>query len=100
MDSRIFFAAAMESVMTVISWMLSIAIAGMRPVRIAMSSTSIDVTFMEWTCSYLITELSTQMCATAVATWDFLMPSSAMIAVLSWFTWDDLKARLRLCRCW
>jgi len=69
-------------------------------VQIAMSSASIDVTFIEWTCSYLMTELLIQICAAAVATWDFLTPPSAMTAVLSWFTWDDLKARLRLCICW
>jgi len=34
----------------------------------AMSSTSIGMTFMEWTCNYLITELSAQMCAAAIAT--------------------------------
>ena len=68
MDSRIFLAAAMESVITVMSWMLSISIAGMRPVRIAMSSALIDVTFMEWTCSCLMTELLTQMCTAAVVT--------------------------------
>ena len=62
--------------------MLSISIAGMRPVRIAMSSALIDVTFNEWTCSYLMIELSTQMCAAAVATWDFFTPPSAMTAAL------------------
>ena len=61
LDSRIFLAAVMESVMTVMSWMLSISIAGMRPVRMAMSSASIDVTFKEWTRSCLMTELSAQM---------------------------------------
>ena len=86
MDSRIFLAAAMESVITVMSWMLSISIAGMRPVRIAMSSALIDVTFMEWTCSCLMTELLTQMCTAAVVTWDFLMSPSAIMAALSWFT--------------
>ena len=82
MDSRIFFAAAMESVMTIMLWTLSISIAGMRPVRMAMSSASIDVTFNEWTCSCLMTKLSVQMCTAAVATWDFLMPLSTMTAVL------------------
>ena len=47
LNSRIFLTAAMESVMTVISWMLSISITGIRPVQIAMSFASIDVTFME-----------------------------------------------------
>ena len=82
LDSRIFLAAVMESVMTVISWMLSISIAGMRLVRMAMGSASIDVTFKEQTRSCLMTELSAQMCAAAVATWDFLMPLSAMTATL------------------
>ena len=68
MDSRIFLAAVMESVMTVMSWMLSISIAGMRPVQMAMSSASIDVTFKEWTHSCLMTELLARMCAAAVAT--------------------------------
>ena len=52
----------------------------------AMSSASIDVTFKEWTHSCLMTELSAQMCAAAVATWDFLTPPSAMTATLLWFT--------------
>ena len=62
--------------------MLSISIAGMRPVRMAMSSTSIDVTFNEWTHSCLMIELSTQMCTAAVVTWDFLTPPSVMTAAL------------------
>jgi len=62
--------------------MLFFSIAGMRPVRMTMSSASIDVTFNEWTCSCLIIELSTQMCTTAVVTWDFFMPPSVMTAVL------------------
>jgi len=47
-----------------------------------MSSASIDVTFNEWTHSCLIIELSAQMCATAIATWDFFTPPSAMTAAL------------------
>ena len=62
--------------------MLSISIAGIRPVRMAISSASIDVTFTEWTCSCLIIELSAQMCAAAVATRDFFTPLSVMTAVL------------------
>ena len=100
LDSRIFLAAAIESVMTVILWMLSISIAGMRLVWIAMSSASRGVIFMEWTCNCLMTELSTQTCTAAVATWDFLIPLSAMTAALLWFIWDDLKVRLRLWRYW
>ena len=82
MDSRIFFAAAMELVITIMSWTLSISIAGVRPVRMAMSSALIDVTFKEWTCSCLMTELSAQMCAAAIVTWDFFTPPSAMTAAL------------------
>ena len=48
----------------------------------AMSSASMDVTFKEWTCSCLMTELLAQMCAAAVAIWDFLMPPSAITAIL------------------
>ena len=72
LNSRIFFAAAMESVMTVMLWTLSISIAGMRPARMAISSASIDVTFNKWIRSCLMLELSAQMCTAAVATWDFL----------------------------
>jgi len=67
-NTRIFLAAVIELVMTVMLWILSISIAGMRPVRMAMSSTSIDVTFKKWTYSCLITELSAQMCTAAIAT--------------------------------
>ena len=100
MDSRIFFAAAMESVMTVMSWTPSISMAGMRPVQMAMSLASIGVTFNEWTHSCLMIELSAQMYTAAVVTWVFLMPPSVMIAALLGLTCDDLKTRLRLCRCW
>ena len=100
MDSRIFFAAAMELVITVMSCTPSISIAGMRPERMAMSSASIEVTFNEWTCSCLMAEWWVQMCTAAVATWVFLTPPSVMTAVLLELTCDDLKARLRLCRCW
>jgi len=82
LDSRIFFATAMKSVMTIISWTLSISIAGVRPVQMAMSSASIDMMFKKWTCSCLMTELLAQMCATAVVIWDFLMPPSAITAIL------------------
>ena len=60
--------SVMESVMTMMSWMLSISMAGMRLVRMAMSSALIEVTFKEWTHSCLMTELSAQMCAAAIAT--------------------------------
>ena len=68
--------------MTVMLWTLSISIAGVRPIQMAISSASIDVTFTEWTRSCLMIELSAQMCTAAIATWDFLTPPSAMIAAL------------------
>jgi len=52
----------------------------------AMSSTSVDVIFREWTQSCLMIELSVQICAAAVAIWDFLTPPSVMTATLLWFT--------------
>jgi len=66
----------------------------------AMSSASIGVTFNKWTHSCLMTELSAQMCATAIVIWHFLMPLSVMTAMLLGLTCDDLRTRLRLCRCW
>jgi len=56
--------------------------AGMRLVRMAMSSALIGVTFKEWTHSCLMTELSAQICATAIATWDFLTPLLQMVTYL------------------
>ena len=38
MNSRIFFAAVIELVITIMLWMLFISMAGMRPVQMAMSS--------------------------------------------------------------
>jgi len=72
LDSRIFFAAAIEPVITVILCKPSICMAGMRPVQMAMSSALMGVTFNEWTCSCLMMEWWVQMCAAAVATWVFL----------------------------
>jgi len=57
-DSRIFLAAVMESVITMMSWILSIFIARMSPVQIVMSLASRDVMFMELTYNSLITMLS------------------------------------------
>ena len=62
------------------------SIAGIRPKWIAMSSASIDVTFIELTCKHWTMELSVQMCMAMVATCDFFMSSSVMIAML----WDDI----------
>ena len=62
--------------------MFSSSIAGIKPKQIAMSLASIDVTFIELTCKYWTMELSVQMCATVVATCDFFMPPSAMMAIL------------------
>ena len=80
--------------------MLFISMASIRSVQIAMSLASIDVIFMEWTWSYLTTELSDQMWSTTVTAWDFLTLSSAMTAVLLEEIWDDLKVWLRLWRYW
>ena len=74
LDLRTLLAAAMELVMTVILWILSISMAGIKPMWIAISLASIDVTLMAWICSCLMTELLDQIWATAVAMWDFLMP--------------------------
>ena len=100
LDSKIFLAAAMESVMTVMLWMSSISIVGTSPVRIAMSSASRGVIFIEWTFNDLMIWLLDQMCAIAVATWDFLIPPSAIIAVLLLLICDDLKVCSRPWRCW
>jgi len=48
----------------------------------AMSSASIDVTFIELTCKHRTMELSVQMCMTAVATCNFFIPPSTMMAML------------------
>jgi len=72
--------------------------AGIRPKRIAMSSASIEVMFIELTCKHRMMELSDQMCVTAVATCDFLMPPSAMMAMLWGAVWDDPKAWSRFHR--
>ena len=55
MDSRIFFAAVIESVITVMSWMSSISMAGMRPVQIAISLALRGVTLIELICSSFVT---------------------------------------------
>ena len=47
LDSRIFLAAAMELVITVMSWISSIFMAGISPVQIAIISASRGVTFIE-----------------------------------------------------
>ena len=47
LDFRIFLAAAMELVITVMSWILSIFMAGISPVQIAIISASRGVTFIE-----------------------------------------------------
>jgi len=62
--------------------MFSFFIAGIRPKRIAMSLASIDVMFIELTCKCRIIELSVQMYATVVATCNFFMPLSTMMAML------------------
>jgi len=77
LDSRIFLHAVMESVMTIMSWVFPISMAGMSPVWIAMSSASRDVTFMELTCNFFMTTLLDQIWAAAMATCDFLTPPLA-----------------------
>ena len=62
--------------------MFSSSIAGIRPKQMAMSSASIDVTFIELTCKHRTMELSVQMCMTAVATCNFFIPPSTMMAML------------------
>ena len=92
MDSKTFFAAAIESVITMMLWTFSSSMAGIRPKHIAMSSASIEVTFIELACKHWMMEFSDQMYATTVATCDFLMPPSAMMVMLWGAVWDDLKA--------
>jgi len=65
--------------------------AGMSLVQIVMSLASRAVMFMELTCNFLMTTLSDQIWTAAVATCDFLMPPSAMTAVLLGDTWESLK---------
>ena len=77
--------------MTMMLWMFSSSMADIRPRRIAMSSASIEVTFIELACRHRMMELSVQMCATAMATCDFLMPLSAIMAMLWGDIWDNLK---------
>ena len=47
LDSKIFFAMAMESLITIMSWILSISMAGISLVQIAISSAFRDVMFIE-----------------------------------------------------
>ena len=73
-------------------WTFSSSMAGIRPKYIAMSSASIEVTFIELACKRWTMECSDQMCVTAVATCDFLMLPSAMMVILWGVVWNDLKA--------
>ena len=61
LDSRTLLAADMELVITIMLWILSFSIVGMRPMQIAISLASIVVTLTAWICSCLITELSDQI---------------------------------------
>ena len=92
LDLKTFFAVAIESVMTMMLWIFSSSMVGIRPKYIAMSSASIEVTFIELACKCQTMELSDQICATAVATCNFSMSLSAMMAMLWGAVWDDLKA--------
>jgi len=49
LDSRIFLAAEMEFVMTMMLWILSLSMAGIRLVWMVISSALMGDTFMEWT---------------------------------------------------
>jgi len=100
LDSKNFFAAAMELVMMMMLWTFSSFMVGIRPKHMAMSSASIEVTFIELACRHWTREFSDHMCATAVVTCDFLIPLSAMMAMLWGAVWDDLKAWLRFCMWW
>ena len=100
MDSKNFFAAAMESVITIMLWMLFSSMAGIRPKHMAMSSASIEVTFIELACRRWTREFSDHMYVTVVATCDFLIPPSATMVMLWGTVWDDLKAWLRFCMWW
>ena len=92
LDSKIFLPAVMESVMTIMSWIFSISMAGMSPVWIAMSSALRAVMFMELTCNSFMTTLLDQIWAAVVATCDFLTPPSATTTALLGNTWESLKA--------
>jgi len=81
----------MESVIMIMLWTFSISMARMSLVQIVMSSASRAVMFMELTCNFLMTTLSDQIWAAAVATCDFLIPPSAMTVVLLGDTWESLK---------
>ena len=61
LDSRIFPVMVIKSVMTVMSWMSSISIAGMSLVQIAISSVSREVMFIKLICSSFMIMLSDQM---------------------------------------
>jgi len=57
LDSRIFLTAVIESVITVILWILFVSMAGMSSVQIAMSSASRNMTLMELTCNFFMITL-------------------------------------------
>ena len=72
----------MESVITMMLWTFSSFMVGIRPKRMAMSSASIEVTFIELACRHWMREFSDHMCTTAVATCDFLIPLSTTMVML------------------
>ena len=84
----------MESVTTVMSQVLGLSRAGMRPMHMDINSASIGVMFIACRLSWFVTELSAQMYATANAILDFLTPPSAMMAMLYREACDCLKALL------
>ena len=85
-EEVIFFPASSESVMTRI-WCASVfSKAAVRPIRMAISSASIEVMLFEWALSVSITLLSFHTCATAVADPTALTLPSEMTAM----SLDDL----------
>ena len=65
LDSKIFLAAIMESVMRIMSWTFSFSMASIRPSRMAMSLASTDITFIELICKRWMMELSDQISGSA-----------------------------------
>ena len=52
LDSKTFFAATIELVMMMMLWTFSSSMTDIRPKHIAMSSASIEVTFIELACKH------------------------------------------------
>ena len=80
--------------MTVILQMSLLSMAGIRPRRIDINLALIGMMFIACRLSWFVMELLAQICVTTDAMLDFLMPPSAMIAVLCGEACDCLKALL------